>query len=192
MFGIITVAQIREYTEYTGHTELIRIDPFTRVDKFNENTQRDLLDIKEYLTINILRLSWYSVCQGLSLYGQKYWYQNFVCIFSWLSQFFNLRNLKNLGTKIKIWLELHLNNHKPVRLYLHARLWGPQSLAKCVEWHQHIWKFYRIVFKSFFSSFLSDLFIMMSDCFWPSPAHSLESTEKYELDFLFEKNNVLF
>jgi len=33
------------------------------------------------------------------LRSQKYWYQNVVCMFSWLSQFFNRSKLKKLQIK---------------------------------------------------------------------------------------------
>jgi len=77
------------------------------------------------------------VCaKDCALHTQKYQYNNFIFMFSWLAWFFISRNLKILRHNLLKTAWAYVYTCCPrlgLREYQHAmHLWGPQSLAHCV------------------------------------------------------------
>ncbi len=55
-------------------------------------------------------------------------------MYRWLNWFFNHGNLKKIKAQILKYSLSCVKTDVSARLYLHAQLWGPQSLAHCVHW----------------------------------------------------------
>jgi len=124
------------------------IEPYKRQHKFRHKHFKKGINAPQKGPINVckgelvilINLLMLTVSRIVAFMVKKYQYQNFVCIFSWLSWFFNCRNVIQIKAQILKYSLSCVKNNITVHIWTHCyEVHNPwNTMYKSLIWLHHL------------------------------------------------------